>query len=81
MYSVGNGMRAKTAGGTFGVKTGSAFGQRPQTAKNVGPGAYNLGSATYAGSMSRAQDKGFGMNGKGKVGRAVESNVKNPGPG
>ena len=38
-YSVDQ--RPRTAGGAFGVKTGSSLGINPQTAAKVGPGAYN----------------------------------------
>ena len=39
-YSVGGQMRPKTAGGQFGVKTGSSLAINPQTGPNLGPGSY-----------------------------------------
>ena len=35
-----SGARPHTAGGAFGVKTGSSLAINPQTGANVGPGAY-----------------------------------------
>ena len=42
-YTNVQGARPKTAGGTFGIKTGSSLSINPQTTTRVGPGAYNMG--------------------------------------
>ena len=74
-YSNLNGNRPKTAGGAFGVKTGSSLSINPQTSTKVGPGAYTIGGGNK--SMNRTQDKGFGT----ATGRGMPINSSGPGPG
>ena len=73
-YSNLYGNRPKTAGGAFGVKTGSSMSINPQTAAKVGPGAYNLPGGKQ--SMNCTQDKGFGT----ATGRGMAINASGPGP-
>ena len=73
-YSIGD--RPKTAGGAFGVKTGSSLAINPQTTARVGPGAYNLGRG--GSSKNVKQDVGFGTN---KGGRSIAVQDRAPGPG
>ena len=73
-YSVDR--RPKTAGGAFGVKTGSSMGINPQTAAKVGPGAYNLSGVGK--QQNNIQDKGFGTT---LGGRSMGISSVAPGPG
>ena len=68
--------RPKTAGGAFGVKTGSSLAINPQTTTLVGPGAYSYGLDHKSKNVK--QDLGFGtdMGGRGMAGR-----YRAPGPG
>ena len=75
-YNTANRMRPKTAGGTFGIKTGSSLAINPQTGANVGPGAYGLGRGHSSKNVK--QNLGFGTD---KHDRGVGSNSFAPGPG
>ena len=71
-------MRPKTAGGQFGIKTGSSLSINPQTGPNLGPGSYAL--CRGGSSKNVKKNIGFGTDyssrgvGGGKAGKA-------PGPG
>ena len=69
-------MRPKTAGGVFGIKTGSSLAINPQTTARVGPGAYNFGRA--ASSKNVKNNRGFGTD---TSSRGVGVRAGAPGPG
>ena len=68
--------RPRTAGGAFGVKTGSSLGINPQTAAKVGPGAYDLSGVSK--HQNNTKDKGFGTT---LGGRSLGISSCAPGPG
>jgi len=68
--------RPKTAGGAFGVKTGSSLAINPQTTARVGPGAYSYGNGGK--SKNIRGDVGFGTD---MGGRGMATKNRAPGPG